>query len=207
MRRLTLLVTVVVSLTLFSGCSLVVDPNFQRQSRSQQSAPSSTSISVTALPVTATLTSTAIETPRVLIDEPSATCTPLIRDLFDSLPESCQNINVGYACYVRSPVLVSPPDVHFDTPGDHVPITEFETIETEGEGVVLLLLHLAGEADPIYLVAFGEPRLTAQDVGGVTAVTSRGELLCQPLPPGLVVQTESGERGNLTINDIEIELD
>jgi hypothetical protein len=212
MRRLTTLIIVAVNLTLFAGCSMVVDPNFQPPSRSQQTspqqiAPSPTSISVSAVPVTETLTSTVIETPRVLSGEPSATCTTIIDDVFGSLPESCKSINENSACYVRSTVRVFPPAVNFDTPGDYAPITEFETIETQGEGVVLLLLHLVGEVNPIYLVAFGGPRLTAQDVGGLVAITGSGELLCQPIPPSLVVRTESGERGRLTINGIEIELD
>jgi membrane-associated phospholipid phosphatase len=39
MKRLITLIVVAVSLTLFAGCSMVVDPNLQPQSRSQQTSP------------------------------------------------------------------------------------------------------------------------------------------------------------------------
>jgi hypothetical protein len=135
-------------------------------------------------------------------------CSPIIEQL-QSAVAGCSVLDSNSACYGSDPLLVFPESADFDAPGERQPVTALETIETSpNAGSALMLLHLAGEASPIKVVLFGgaslEPQNATQNIFILQGGTE-GEI-CQQTPPGMVVRTETGERGSLTVNGVEIEL-
>jgi hypothetical protein len=135
-------------------------------------------------------------------------CSPIIDQLRSAIA-SCSRINSNSACYGNAPAFVSPLDVDFDAPGEQQLVTALEVIETSPDaGAVLMLLHLAGTESPIKVILFGGSELTQQSAAGniFTMQGGAGGELCPQSPSGMVVRTESGEQGILTVNGVEIQL-
>jgi hypothetical protein len=73
---------------------------------------------------------------------------------------------------------------------------------------VLLRLQLREELDPVTAIVYGGGSLQPMD-GGTTFILrlTNTEPLCEKTLAGIVVRTESGQRGIITVNGVDIELE
>ncbi|MEZ4658007.1 MAG: hypothetical protein R2911_10575 [Caldilineaceae bacterium] len=140
--------------------------------------------------------------------EPVA-CTEVIDDLSKSL-RKCDNLNNNYACYGRKLAEALPFGEPFERTGDRIPIAAAEKIATISESGMVIMYVTAGDFDPVTIITFGdteiEPDSESVAVNSFVARTINNEFICEQTPPGLIVYTESGKAGVVSINGIGITL-
>lgn len=122
----------------------------------------------------------------------------------------CDNLNHNYACYARAVAQAVPASERFDQPGDRVPITATDRIETTSDLGIALMYVTTGDADPVKIVTFGNIQLAPAgdtDAANTIIVYSDDHTpVCEATPPGLVVYTSPGDAGVIYINGVKIEL-
>lgn len=137
-------------------------------------------------------------------------CAPVITVLDEAIA-NCNELNTNWACYAHTTNLVAPDQIRFSRPKDRQPIEIIEEISTEfRDGATILRLQLESEFDPVTAILFGAARLQPEQQPP-TAHTfllhyANNEYLCEATPSGLVVRTEAGKRGRITLNQVDIEL-
>lgn len=137
-------------------------------------------------------------------------CDPVITVLDDAI-ENCKELNTNWACYGHETNLVLPTTIRFVRPKDRQPIEVIEEISTEfRNGATLLRLQLEAEYDPVTAILFGamnlQPDRHEQANNLFLLRFEDDELLCENTPSGMVVRTDSGQRGRITLNNVDIEL-
>ena len=149
--------------------------------------------------------------------EPPASCDSVITG-FNSVVQLCREINNNWVCYGAFVSSGAPKEgeserFRFFEPEDRQPIERFDTISTVKEGnkigAALMRLHVTDEDGPITAILYGDVKLTpqAEGVSGVVTMRNSGSnYVCEETPPGLMVRTETGESGRLTVNNVEIVL-
>ena len=148
---------------------------------------------------------------------PPVSCDSVITG-FNSVVQLCREINNNWVCYGAfvsegTPKEGESEQFRFFEPEDRQPIARFDTISTVKEGnkigAALLRLHVTDEDGPITAILYGDVKLTpqAEGVSGVFTMRNSGSnYVCEETPPGLMVRTETGESGRLTVNNVEIVL-
>jgi len=127
----------------------------------------------------------------------------------DKAIEACADINANWVCLGSGTASVTPANVRFQKAGDRLPFAVFETIETSSDGVILMNLHLESQADPVTIVMFGGIQITP-DVKSPhffrIRIGDNNQLICENIAPGMVVRTEEGATGRVTVNGVVIDL-
>ncbi|MCB0111540.1 MAG: SH3 domain-containing protein, partial [Caldilineaceae bacterium] len=155
--------------------------------------------------VSQTLESTIrIQLPQQTVASFSGSCTDVATNLSDALSQ-CSDLNVGWACYAAAEVETSPIEFKFAQVGDRRPLSVLSSIGTLG-GIAVINAQLAGEAEPVKLIAFGDTQIDAGHL--VMLRTFDGELICEPAPPGLVILTDdSSAKSVIAVNGVELLVD
>ena len=136
-------------------------------------------------------------------------CVDLI-DRYRSALAACNIMNNNDVCYGQVLLEALPAIERFERPRDRMPITAVnEIIARNDTGAVLMYLSV-GEADPVKVITIGDVDLLPDEktgnVNSFTFTPSRGDSVCEATPPGLLVYTETGEQGLITVNGIDVEL-
>jgi len=137
----------------------------------------------------------------------TSTC-PMDESLLLDALDICRELNINWACYARADATAAPDSSRFLQVGDRRPVTDLHSIATQSEtGVVIIRLDIQG-GDPKTLVAFGpidlDPNPGYSQLFEVIDIN--GSIFCEETPSGMVIRTETGERGLITINGVDIEL-
>ena len=145
--------------------------------------------------------------PTPLNAQPNSCGTTLQR--IDNALESCKEINRNYVCYGNTEAEALPIKHRFHDVNDRRPFDVLDSVATQSEqGVVVMNLHIEGETIPVKAILFGP--VTAEPVDPLQRSfllrTAEDNPVCQSTPPGMVVRTESGQTGLVTVNGVEIEL-
>ncbi len=155
------------------------------------SVPTSTPAPTPTLP---TPTNTPIpiptSTPRFDI---SGSCTEIVEASKAGLAE-CEDINSNWLCVVQMPVEILPREFRVNSIRYRQSLKVIESINTDEQGIVVMNVQFEGETSPTRLIAYDN---TVQVVGG--------DSLCEDLPPGMIIPTESGQSGTIEINGIVFE--
>jgi hypothetical protein len=114
---------------------------------------------------------------------------------------NCLVINENSVCYGSPDADVSPVEFRFQQLRDRRPLEALTGITITG-GVVVLNLAIPGAQSPVTAIAFNDPDTVEGRIMRVDTINN--ELVCQELPPGLVVRSESGASGSISINGVEI---
>lgn len=126
---------------------------------------------------------------------------------FDQAMRQCSELNLNWACYGQTNARAAPDDLRFHRPRDRQPITVFDEINVVEQGVVLLHLQDEDQNAPIQAAVYGSATLTTgATLTSFFLIADSPTPLCSATPPGMVVRTETGERGIITVNNVEIEL-
>lgn len=122
--------------------------------------------------------------------------------------EQCSELNRNWACYGRTNAEALPADVRFYRPRDRQPLEALQAINVVQAGTVLMHLQIEGSQAPVEAAIFGNAVMTSEngDSNNFTLDVNATSRVCTATPPGLVVRTETGQRGRLTINGVGIEL-
>jgi hypothetical protein len=158
-----------------------------------------------ALAFAQTPTPTATPIPTLLPGQQQ--CLALINSLQTAITD-CDDINSNWACYGNLEADVVPVQYRFHGLRDRRPLTVLEELNTNTNGVVLMNLQIEGETNPIKTIMFGDGRLEAAEPGQHSffmQIDDPAEL-CTLTPPGMIIQTETGQSGELTLNQVTIEL-
>ncbi len=136
----------------------------------------------------------------------SADCDPIIAELRKSV-NNCSEINKNWICYGHTMTVVDPVDPRFKKPRDSLPITTLNNVTTlHPGGTAILHLQLQGEAESLKIIIFGGTDVDATDENNFILRIKNGDSLCRDTPPGMVVRTDDGIVGRITVNGIDIEL-
>ena len=135
------------------------------------------------------------------------TCGQAIADVASAVQE-CSDLNRNTACYGKEDVFVDPPEYRFQALRDHRPLEVLNSIDTIGNGWVLMNLQIAGETALVKAILFGPTELNATEPGAHDFLMRIDDqnLLCQDTPPGMVVSTVTDTTSQLTVNGIPIML-
>ena len=120
----------------------------------------------------------------------------------------CDDMNSNFACYASTNADVLPVQYRFQGVRDRRPLKVLENVNTDNNGVVLLNLLPEGVTSPVKAMMFGNGTLNAAEPGQnsfIMTIDNPAEL-CEVTPPGLVLHTETGERGVVKLNGVTIEL-
>ncbi len=137
-------------------------------------------------------------------------CEPVITLIGDAIA-NCDELNTNWACYGHTTNLVAPAAIRFVRPKDRQPIEVIEAISTKfRNGVAFLRLQTQAESAPVTAILFGalnlEPDRQEERNNIFLLYYEEEGTLCEKTPSGMVVRTESGQRGRITLNNVDIEL-
>lgn len=118
----------------------------------------------------------------------------------------CSEINENWACYGNTKTEASPADLRFYEPRDRQPVSVLKTIDTDDVGAVLMYLRFQDTPAPLRVVVFGDTQFAQISEANFTLSIDSEQEFCQDSPPGLVIQTNDGAKGSITVNDVEIDL-
>lgn len=138
----------------------------------------------------------------------ATSCTTLISNL-DLAIRECSEINRNWVCYGSLMAEANPVKYRFFQTRDRRPFAVLEQIETKDKnGVVLMNLQLDADFAPVTVILFGAMALQTGDQTNRSLIVTvkEGQLLCDATPPGIVVHTDEGEVGMVTINGVDIKL-
>lgn len=136
-------------------------------------------------------------------------CTDIVSQLTRALTR-CREINLDYACYGSHVTTTTPTALRFDSPGDRHPIQGLGSINTDPQaGSAFLYLRPADAAQPVTVVLYGGADVSpvAGRSNVFTLRSENSEEICDRTPPAMVVHTDSGERGSITVNGVIIDLE
>lgn len=139
------------------------------------------------------------------------TCEPVLKVIASAI-ENCSELNKNWACYGHADNRIFPKDIRFIQPKDRQPIAVIEEIFAEyRDGTALLRLQLQTEANPVTAILFGaihlRPDKESDEENVFLLQGSNSEYLCEKTPSGMVVRTEEGQRGRITLNGVTVELE
>lgn len=136
-------------------------------------------------------------------------CNAVIDNL-DAAINECSEINRNWVCYGSIQADAMPVKYRFFQTRDRRPFSVLEEINMlDPTGVVFMNLQFEDKIAPVVVVAFGNVNLKTDKEKHKTmtlGVSDTGELLCESTPSGMVVHTDTGETGLVTVNGVDIEL-
>jgi len=138
----------------------------------------------------------------------ATTCNQVIDNLNRAINE-CSDLNFNWVCYGSVQAEAAPVKYRFNNTRDRRPFSVLEDIKTtDVNGVVLMHLLIEGEEAPLRVVLFGTVGVqTAEQAANVLTLSAgSSSYLCAATPPGMLVQTEEGTTGFVTVNGVDIEL-
>jgi hypothetical protein len=173
-------------------------------SSTEQNLPSSQDSSAT---LTSTITITQIAQSLRWGGEGIA-CDKLITN-FDRALSRCFEINGNYVCYANPPAQVSPAEYRFYSLGDRRPLPDLTEINVGPGGMVVMDLHIPGQQPILRSIIVGSASIESDDPRSHIFTLRRidNDYVCSATPPGMVVRTEPGEAGTITINGVTIKLE
>lgn len=133
-----------------------------------------------------------------------------IKDNFHQAISRCFEINGNYVCYAGPLAQVEPKPFRFYNLKDRRPLPDLKAINPENDnGVVVMDLHVPGQQSPVRAIMFGRVNLNVDDPHNhlfTMRKNDAGEFVCNATPPGMVVRTERGTAGQVTVNGVTIRL-
>lgn len=138
----------------------------------------------------------------------SETCNAVITNMKQAF-SACSDINSNWACYASVLAEAKPVKYRFHRPRDRRPLSLLDEIRTRNEdGVVILNLQPVDQLNSLKAVMVGRVGLDAQDERKpiYTLSVDGDRLLCTGTPPGMAIRTESGRRGQIVLNGVQIDL-
>jgi hypothetical protein len=139
-----------------------------------------------------------------LFAQSGSDCEPVIA-AYRTAIQSCRVINSNWTCYGYTLVNADPDTIRFHAPRDRQPIDVFSDVSTNyPQGAALMRLQSAEEGGEVTVILFGGVDLESGERGTFNMSVNNQQLLCSNTRPGMVVHTESGERGVITINGVTI---
>lgn len=126
---------------------------------------------------------------------------------FDATIENCRELNKNWACYGMEALESLPATERFDMPRDRLEIKAIESMTTGLDfGAGILHIEIEGETDPLRAIVFGDVQTEPQDNDDFLLIYQGDGEICDNTPSGMVIQSEDGQSGSITINGIDIEL-
>lgn len=135
-------------------------------------------------------------------------CNTVIAN-FNQAVNECSEINTNWVCYGSSAAEAAPAKYRFFQTRDRRPFSVLEQIQTvDNNGVVLMNLQPMLEATAVKVAVFGAAQVSTGATSTIMtlSVDQSAGYLCTDTPPGMVVRTETGETGVVTVNGVDIEL-
>ncbi|RIK37595.1 MAG: hypothetical protein DCC55_23770 [Chloroflexi bacterium] len=124
-------------------------------------------------------------------------------------PGVCQTIGVGKACYGSSQITALPESLAFNALGKTANIASLSSINTRLPNGAALLYAQTDEGR-VKLIVFGNSNaLPSQGSAGSVFTlrpSSGGGYVCNNTPSGMMIQTNQGQQGTLTINGVKVRL-
>lgn len=135
-----------------------------------------------------------------------ADCTDVIDNLFGAIqPGRCAVVGPGNACYANDDITAKPASLRFSRQGHIVPILDLTSLRTHAStGAAILVADT--DRGPIKIMAMGGSQITPSSRQVFTLRRTNTGLVCEKTPSGLLLQTDSGERGRVTINGVSVEI-
>ncbi|MBV7335797.1 LysM peptidoglycan-binding domain-containing protein [Chloroflexi bacterium TSY] len=136
---------------------------------------------------------------------PEEQCLTL-RDELRAAITDCDDMNSNWACYGSIEAKVVPVQFRFHALRDRRPLTVLEEVDTNAKGVVFMNLQIEGESNSIKAMLFGNAQLETVDPEQHSFIMQIDDTteLCQLTPPGMILHTETGESGEITLNSVTI---
>lgn len=120
---------------------------------------------------------------------------------------ACSEVGINQACLGNTEVVAQPPEVRFNAPGDRQPIQSLSGFELIDSGTVLMLLQTDTQGAPRTLVVTYPPESLEMNAPvGFFLTLVEGAPICQQIPTGMMIVTDSGARGTIEINGFLIDL-
>ncbi|MFN8467343.1 MAG: hypothetical protein U0X20_17425 [Caldilineaceae bacterium] len=138
----------------------------------------------------------------------SEACNVVITNMQQAF-SACSDVNSNWACYASNLAEAKPVKYRFHRPRDRRPLSLLDEIRTRNEeGVVILNLQPVDQLNSIKAVMVGRVGLEAKDAHKpIYTLSVEGDrLLCTGTPPGMAIRTESGRRGQIVLNGVQIDL-
>lgn len=152
-----------------------------------------------------------------------AECNELLAQMNEAIFE-CSDMNDNWSCYGNKLADVDPIEYRYHEVRDRRPLAALNAItatnvitainEAIDYGVVFVRLNVEGELEPMTAMLFGNTTLENNNAGAKSDTIEHNflfaiddmDLACVETPSGMIVQTEEGVAGSLTLNEVTIEL-
>jgi len=135
-------------------------------------------------------------------------CQIVLNALADGIDhDTCQQIEQDNACYASDNLVATlrGAGLQFDNRNERVKIVDIRSlISREPTGAAIMYVETPD--DPVKIIVFGDTSVSPTDGQVYTMHKTGGQLLCERTPSGMLVQTKTGETGQVVVNGVTIRL-
>lgn len=139
----------------------------------------------------------------------TVTCEEVIADLEQTL-SVCRVMDNNTACYGHELAEALPIGEPFEVTGDQIPLAAAERIATLTDLGTVVMYMSVGAFDPVKMITFGNAQIESDSEApapnSFVVRSVGGSELCEQTPPGLIVFTEPGQSGVMSINGTNLTL-
>lgn len=135
-------------------------------------------------------------------------CQLVLNALADGIEQdTCQQIAQDNACYASDNLeaILRASDLTFQTRNERVKIVDIRSLISRGPAGAAIM-YVETPEDPVKIIVFGDTNVSPTDGQVYTMHKTGGRLLCERTPSGMLVQTKTGETGQVVVNGVTIRL-